>query len=62
MICCDEEKAIAALAKLLRHHDGTLTENQAAEAAKYMHAHFTPLPKSWGFGLVIREIQKHPYK
>jgi len=60
-ICCGGDDADAALAGLLRRHDGTLTEAQALEAAKYIHGHFTMLPKSWGFGPVIRQIQAHPY-
>ena len=60
-VCCGDGKEIDALAKLLRHHDGTLTENQADEAARYMHGHFTMLPITWGFGPVVKKIQQHPY-
>ncbi len=61
-ICCGGGKEIAALADRLRNNDGTLTENQADEAAKYLHLHFTMLPQSFGFGPVIRKIQAHPYE
>ncbi len=60
-ICCGGGDEIAALADRLSHNDATLTADQATEAAKYLHLHFTMLPQPWGFGQVIRQIQQHPY-
>jgi len=60
-VCCDRPKQIAAMTERLIQHDPTLTLDQATAAATYFADHFDALPKSFGFGPVIRKIQAHPY-
>lgn len=61
-ICCDHEKAIQKLSRLLRQQAEHLSESDALALAIWLLGTFTLVPASWGLMPLIRQIQAHPYE